>query len=77
MIERGQSKLKGHGIFFADDSTRLVSDLLSLESINGDVSLQLVGPEGEYDSLAKKVLGSANVEGRAWVISMAEGVTGS
>ena len=68
LIERGQSKLKGHGIFFADDSTRLVSDLLSLESINGDVSLQLVGPDGEYDSLAKKVLGSANVEGRAWVI---------
>lgn len=42
--------------------------MLSQESLNGDVSLQFVGPEGEYDSLAKKVLGSANVHGRAWVI---------
>lgn len=66
--ERGQSALKGNGIFFADDSTRVVSDLLSQENINGDVSLQFVGPEGEYESLVKKVLGNPNVEGRGWVI---------
>ena len=66
--ERGQSAVKGCGIYFNHDSPRVVSNLLSRDSINGDVSLQFVGPEGEYDALAKKVLGSANVEGRAWVI---------
>lgn len=66
--EKGQSKVKGCGIYFDDDSPQVVSDLLSQEGINGDVTLQLVGPDGEYDSLAKKVFGSANVEGRAWVI---------
>jgi hypothetical protein len=68
VIERGQSAVKGCGIFFNHDSPRVVSDLLSKDSINGDVSLQFVGPEGEYDSLAAKVMGSSNVEGRAWVI---------
>jgi len=68
VIERGQSKVKGCGIYFNDDSAKVVSNLLSQDSINGDVSLQFVGPKGEYDSLAKKVLGSANVKGRAWVI---------
>jgi len=66
--EKGQSAVKGCGIYFDDDSSRVVSDLLSQDGINGDVSLQFVGPDGEYDSLAKKVLGSANVHGRAWVI---------
>jgi len=68
VIERGQSAVKGCGIYFNHDSPRVVSDLLSEDSMNGDVSLQFVGPEGEYDALAKKVLGSANVEGRAWVV---------
>jgi len=66
--ERGQSAVKGCGIYFDDDSAQVVSDLLSQEGLNGKVSLQFVGPDGEYDSLAKKVLGSANVYGRAWVI---------
>jgi len=66
--ERGQSAVKGCGIYFNHDSPHVVSDLLSQDSINGDISLQFVGPDGEYDSLAKKVLGSANVHGRAWVI---------
>jgi len=68
VIERGQSKVKGCGIYFNDDSARVVSDLLSQESIYDNVYLQFVGPEGEYDALAAKVLGSANVTGRAWVI---------
>ena len=66
--ERGQSAVKGCGIYFNHDSPHVVSDLLSQESLNGDVTLQFVGPEGEYDALAAKVMGSANVEGRAWVI---------
>jgi len=68
VIERGQSKIKGCGIYFDDDSTQVVSDLLSKEGLNGNVSLQFVGPDGEYDALAAKVLGNPNVEGRAWVI---------
>jgi len=68
VIERGQSKVKGCGIYFDDDSTQVVSDLLSQEGLNGNVSLQFVGPDGEYDALAAKVLGNPNVEGRAWVI---------
>ena len=66
--ERGQSAVKGCGIYFDDDSPQVVSNLLSQESINGNVLLQFVGPDGEYDALAAKVLGSANVHGRAWVI---------
>ena len=66
--EKGQSAVKGCGIYFDDDSPQVVSDLLSHEGINGDVTLQLVGPDGEYDTLAKKIFGSANVHGRAWVI---------
>ena len=66
--ERGQSAVKGCGIYFNHDSPRVVSDLLSRDGINGDVSLQFVGPEGEYDALAVKVMGSANVKGRAWVV---------
>lgn len=66
--ENSQSAVKGCGIYFDDDSTHVVSDLLSQEGINGKVSLQFVGPEGQYDTLAAKVLGSPHVEGRAWVI---------
>jgi len=66
--ERGQSAVKGCGIYFNHDSPHVVSDLLSIDGINGDVSLQFVGPEGEYDALAAKVMGSSNVEGRAWVV---------
>ena len=68
VIERGQSKVKGCGIYFNDDSPQVVSNLLSQEYINSNVSLRFVGPEGEYDALAAKVLGNPNVEGRAWVI---------
>ena len=66
--ERGQSALKGCGIFFDDDSPQVVTDLLSKESINNSISLQFVGPDGEYDTMIAKVLGSANVCGRAYVI---------
>ena len=66
--ERGQSALKGCGIFFDDDSPQVVTDLLSKESINDSISLQFVGPDGEYDTMIAKVLGSANVCGRAYVI---------
>jgi len=68
VIERGQSAVKGCGIYFNHDSPRVVSDLLSEDSMNGDVSLQFVGPEGEYDALVKKVMGSSNIEGRSWII---------
>ena len=68
VIERGQSAVKGCGIYFNHDSPCVVADLLSRDGINGDVSLQFVGPEGEFDSLVKKVQMSANVKGRAWVI---------
>lgn len=66
--EKGQSAVKGCGVYFDDDSPHVVSNLLSRDNINGDVSLNLVGPDGEYDTLARKIFGSANVYGRAWVI---------
>ena len=68
VIERGQSKIKGCGIYFNHDSPLAVSNLLSSDAINEKVTLHFVGPEGEYDALAAKVIGSANVEGRPWVI---------
>ena len=69
VIERGQSKIKGCGIYFNHDSPLAVSNLLSsADAINEKVTLHFVGPEGEYDALAAKVIGSANVEGRPWII---------
>ena len=66
--ERGQSAIKGCGIMFDHDSPQVVADLLSPKSINACVSLQFVGPDGERDRLVQKVLGSANVCGRWFVV---------
>ena len=72
--ERGQSAVKGCGIYFDDDSAQVVSDLLSQEGLNGKVSLQFVGPDGEYDSLAKKVLGSAQ---QMYMVGLGSSINGS
>ena len=66
--EHTHSALKGCGIIFDHDSPHVVSKLLDPESINGDVEVQFVGPNGEYDRLIAKALKSANVSGRAFVI---------
>jgi len=62
------SALKGCGIMFDHDSPQVVANLLTQESINGDVQLQFVGPNGEYDRLIAKAIKSANVSARAFVI---------
>jgi len=62
------SALKGCGIMFDHDSPQVVKKLLNPESINGDVEIQFVGPNGEYDRLIAKAIKSANVSGRAFVI---------
>jgi len=64
------SALKGCGIIFDHDSPQVVSNLLTPESINGDVQLQFVCHKGEYDRMIAKLeaIKSANVYGRAHVI---------
>ena len=62
------SAMKGCGIIFDHDCPQVVKKLLTPESINGDVQLQFVCHEGEYDRLVAKAIGSANVKGRAFVI---------
>ena len=66
--EHTHSALKGCGILFDHDTPQLVTKLLSPEGINGDVSLQFVSPDGKYDTLMQKSLGSANVSARSFVI---------
>ena len=62
------STIKGCGIVFDHNSPRVVQNLLTPESINGDIQLQFVCHKGEYDRLVAKAIGSANVKGRALVI---------
>ena len=62
------SALKGCGIMFDHDSPQVITKLLTPESINGDVQIQFVGPNGEYDRLIAKAIKSANVSARAYVI---------
>ena len=62
------STIKGCGIIFDHDSPQVVRNLLTPESINGDVQLQFVDHKGEYDRLIAKAIRSAYVSGRAYVI---------
>ena len=67
-FDHTHSALKGCGIIFDHDSPHVVKKLLDPDSINGDVKIQFVGPNGEYDRLIAKALKSANVCGRSFVI---------
>jgi len=62
------STIKGCGIIFDHDCPQVVRNLLTPESINGDVQLQFVDHKGEYDRLIAKAIRSAYVSGRAYVI---------
>ena len=66
--EHSHSAIKGHSILFDHDSPRVIRDLLSEESINDSIGLQFVGPDGQYDQLAKKALGSAHVSARPFAV---------
>jgi len=70
------SSIKGCGIMFDHDSPQVVKELLTTESINGDVQLQFVNHKGEYDRLIARVTKGANVSGRAHVIYQWLGVLG-
>ena len=60
--------IKGHSILFDHDSPRVVEELLNSGSINDSIDIQFVGPEGQYDHLARKALGSALVSARPFVV---------
>ena len=68
--EHQQSAIKGSSILFEQDAPQVVSNLLSLESMNSNVFLHFVGHKGEFDALYKKTMQSktADVFGRSWVI---------
>jgi hypothetical protein len=66
--EHSHSAIKGHSIMFEHDSPRVVKDLLSAESINDSIDIHFVGPEGQYDHLAKKALGSAHISARSFAV---------
>jgi hypothetical protein len=66
--ELSHSALRGHSILFDHDSPRVIKDLLSAENINDSIDIHFVGPDGQYDHLAKKALGSAHVSARAFAV---------
>ena len=66
--ELSHSAIKGHSILFDHDSPRVIKDLLSAENINDSIDIHFVGPDGQYDHLAKKALGSAHVSARAFAV---------
>jgi len=66
--EHTHSAIKGHSIIFDHDSPRVVRDLLSAENINDSIDIHFVGPDGQYDHLAKKALGSALVSARPFAV---------
>jgi hypothetical protein len=66
--ELSHSAIKGHSILFDHDCPRVLKKLLSEESINDSVDVHFVGPEGQYDHLAKKALGSAHVSARPFAV---------
>ena len=66
--EHSHSAIKGHSILFDHDSPRVIRDLLSEESINDSIGLQFVGPDGQYDNLARIALGSAHVSARPFAV---------
>ena len=41
---------------------------MSAENINDSIDIHFVGPDGQYDHLAKKALGSAHVSARAFAV---------
>jgi len=66
--ELSHSAIRGHSILFDHDCPRVVKKLLSEESINGSIEIHFVGPDGQYDHLAKKALGSAQVCARSFAV---------
>ena len=66
--ELSHSALKGHSVLFDHDCPRVVKKLLSEEYINDSIEIHFVGPDGEYDHLAKKALGSAHVSARPFAV---------
>jgi hypothetical protein len=66
--EHSHSAIKGHSVLFDHDCPRVVKKLLSEESINGSIEIHFVGPDGQYDHLAKKALGSAQVSARPFAV---------
>jgi hypothetical protein len=66
--EYSHSAIKGHSVLFDHDCPRVVEKLLSEESINGSMEIHFVGPDGQYDHLAKKALGSAQVSARPFAV---------
>jgi hypothetical protein len=66
--EHSHSAIKGHSVLFDHDCPRVVKKLLSEESINGSIEIHFVGPDGQYDHLTKKTLGSAQVSARPFAV---------
>ena len=66
--ELSHSAIKGHSILFDHDCPRVLKKLLSEENINDSIDVHFVGPEGQYDHLAKKALGSAHVSARPFAV---------
>jgi hypothetical protein len=66
--EHSHSAIKGHSILFDHDSPRVIRDLLSEKNINDSIDLHFVGPDGQYDHLARIALGSAHVSARPFAV---------
>jgi len=66
--ELSHSALRGHSILFDHDCPRVLEKLLREENINDSIDVHFVGPEGQYDHLARKALGSAHVSARPFAV---------
>ena len=66
--EISHSAIKGHSILFDHDCPQVVKNVLSEDSIIDSIEIHFVGPDGQYDHLAKKALGSAQVCARPFAV---------
>ena len=68
--EHQHSAIKGCSILFDQDAPEVVTNLLSVESMNSNVLLHFVGHAGEFDHMYQRMMHSksADVFGRSWVI---------
>ena len=66
--EHSHSAIKGHSISIRSRQSASCQRLLSEENINDSIEIHFVGPDGQYDHLAKKALGSAHVSARPFAV---------
>ena len=65
-----RKSVSGHGIAFNQDSPEVVANQLffDMDRLKRCIKICLVGPDGELDRLAQRVLDNPNITGRGYVV---------